>query len=66
MTVRHLTQHELARRWALSPRTLERWRWTGEGPRFLKLNGKIAYREADVQAFEDDRVKDKTAGERRS
>jgi predicted site-specific integrase-resolvase len=66
MTVRHLTQHELARRWALSPRTLERWRWTGEGPKFLKLNGRIAYREADVQSFEDERVHDKTAGERRS
>ena len=27
-----LTQKQLARRWALSERTLERWRCTGEGP----------------------------------
>ena len=30
---------ELAKRWDISPRTLERWRWLGEGPPFLKLGG---------------------------
>ena len=58
--VRHLSQLDLARRWAISPRTLERWRWTGEGPRFLKLNGRIVYREADVEAFEAPRLHDDT------
>lgn len=28
----HLNQIELSRRWRISPRTLERWRWLGEGP----------------------------------
>ena len=33
----HLSQTELANRWRMSPRTLERWRFTGEGPQFIKL-----------------------------
>lgn len=60
MVVKHLSQHELSLRWALSPRTLERWRWTGEGPRYLKLNGRIAYRLVDVEVFEGERVHDST------
>jgi hypothetical protein len=60
MDIKHLNQHDLARRWALSPRTLERWRWTGEGPRYLKLNGRICYRIDDVEAFEAARLHDST------
>ena len=37
MALRHLSQIELAARWNISHRTLERWRWTGEGPKFIKL-----------------------------
>ena len=51
-TVRHLTQLDLARRWRISPRTLERWRWLGQGPAYLKLGAVIAYRLEDVEAFE--------------
>ena len=47
-----LTQKELARRWAISHRTLERWRWTGEGPDYLKLGGRVIYRLEDITAFE--------------
>jgi predicted site-specific integrase-resolvase len=47
-----LNQIELAARWKISPRTLERWRWTGEGPRFMKLGGRVIYRIDDVEAFE--------------
>lgn len=47
-----LTQKELARRWAISHRTLERWRWTGEGPNYLKLGGRVIYRVEDIAAFE--------------
>lgn len=56
MCTRHFTQLELARRWAISPRTLERWRWTGQGPSFLKLNGRVAYRLGDIEAFEAERL----------
>ena len=52
MDIRHFNQVQLARRWSISPRTLERWRWLGQGPQFLKLGGKIVYRLVDVEAFE--------------
>ena len=47
-----LNQKELARRWGLSHRTLERWRYAGQGPAFLKLGGRVLYRREDVEAFE--------------
>lgn len=56
----HFHQVELARRWKLSPRTLERWRWTGEGPKFVKLGGRVVYRLEDVEAFEADNVRTST------
>jgi hypothetical protein len=36
----------------MSPRTLERWRWEGRGPHYLKLGNRIAYRIEDVEAYE--------------
>ena len=51
MTIRHLNQIELAARLNISPRTLERWRWTGEGPRFMKVGGRVVYRLEDVEGY---------------
>ena len=48
----HLTQAELAERWQVSTRTLDRWRAEARGPAWLKLNGRVRYREEDVLAFE--------------
>lgn len=56
MAVRHLNQTDLAARWNLSPRTLERWRWLGHGPKFLKLGGRIVYRLEDIEAFEEQQL----------
>lgn len=50
--VRHLTQLDVARRWRISPRTLERWRWIGGGPQYLRVGGRVVYRLADIEAFE--------------
>ncbi len=49
-----LNQKELADRWTISHRTLERWRWAGEGPAYMKIGGRVVYRIADVEAFEHD------------
>lgn len=46
------TQRELAHRWRLSGRTLEKWRWTKKGPAHLKLGGRVVYRLDDIEAFE--------------
>ena len=52
--IRHLNQVELARRWSLSHRTLERWRWEGRGPQYLKIGGRIVYRLSALAAYEAD------------
>ncbi len=67
MSVRHLHQADLARRWNVSPRTLERWRWLGQGPRFLKIGGRVAYRLEDIEAFEAAQIRtiSGSAGEHR-
>jgi hypothetical protein len=59
--VTHLHQAELARRWCISGRTLERWRWLGQGPRYLKLGGRVVYRLADIEAYEAERTRESTA-----
>ena len=48
----HLNQIELSRRWRISPRTLERWRWLGEGPQYLKIGGRVVYRLSDIESYE--------------
>ena len=61
MSVTHLNQVELAARWKISPRTLERWRWTGEGPVFIKIGGRVVYRVLDVETYEASRQCSSTA-----
>lgn len=56
-----LNQTELAERWTISARTLERWRWTGDGPAFLKIGGRVVYRLEDVLAYEQARYRRSTA-----
>ncbi len=60
MSTRHLNQKQLAERWGISPKTLERWRWLGQGPKFLKLGGRIAYRLEDIEAFEEQQLRQVT------
>jgi hypothetical protein len=49
---RHLNQCDLARRWRIDERTLERWRWLKRGPAYLKIGGRVAYRMEDIEVFE--------------
>lgn len=58
MSDEYLTQTALSRRWKVSPRTLERWRWSGVGPRFIKIGGSVRYRLEDVLAYEAGRLSD--------
>ncbi len=63
MTTQHFNQINLARRWSISPRTLERWRWLGQGPRYLKIGGRVVYRLDDVVAYEAQQLRTSTAAE---
>ena len=62
MDVKLLNQQQLATRWTVSARTLERWRWSGEGPQFLKIGGRVVYRVEDILAYEARQLRDLTPG----
>lgn len=48
----HLTTHELAKRWAMSPRTLANWRAAGKGPYYFKAGWTVFYTIPDVIHYE--------------
>jgi len=47
----YLTTAQAAAHLGLQPRTLERWRWAGLGPRFKKLGASVRYSPADLDAW---------------
>lgn len=51
----YLSEHELAEKWGISHRTLQRWRWLNQGPNYLKIGGRVRYRPEDIEAFEKKR-----------
>ncbi len=62
MEIVHLNQKQLADRWAISEATLERWRWEGIGPAFLKLGGQVRYRLVDIESYEESCLATSTQG----
>ena len=46
-----LTQEEAARQLVQEPLTLAKWRCRGRGPAYLKIGGKVCYRQSDIDAF---------------
>jgi hypothetical protein len=51
-----LTSREVATLLSVSVRSLERWRVAGIGPRFVRLNHAIRYRQQDLDAHVAARV----------
>ena len=41
--------------------TLETWRWRGQGPKFLKVGGRVRYRLADVDEWLASRQRNSTS-----
>jgi len=58
-----LTQVEAARLLRLSERTLERLRLQGGGPRYIKANRSVRYRECDLEAWIAAKVVNSTSEE---
>lgn len=46
------TENELALRWNISPKTLQRWRCEGVGPPYIKLSKAVRYPVDDIVAYE--------------
>lgn len=61
-----LSPRQLAARWSLSEKTLERWRMLGTGPAFLKLGSRVLYSLAEIEAHERQRTRRCTAGDQPS
>ncbi|RFC34203.1 MAG: hypothetical protein DID91_2727702335 [Candidatus Nitrotoga sp. MKT] len=36
---------------------LERWRSESIGPKFMKLKGRVLYRQVDIEAYEESRLR---------
>mgnify|MGYP003379106419 CR=1 FL=1 len=49
---RVLSETELAQRWGVSPKTLQRWRSEGRGPKYLKLSKRVTYPLDAIVEFE--------------
>lgn len=54
MTTTHFDQLQLAERWRLSPKTLERWRVIRTGSQCIRLPGKVIYRLCDIKTDENE------------
>lgn len=52
----HFHQYRLAKRWQISHKTLERWRYLKVGPNYLKIGGRVVYRIEDIEAFEEQQL----------
>ncbi|WP_235931961.1 helix-turn-helix domain-containing protein [Sheuella amnicola] len=55
-----LNENELAQRWGISSKTLQRWRSEGRGPRFLKLSKRVIYPLDEIQHFESNALYEST------
>ena len=53
-----LTPEQLVERWSglVTIKTLANWRHIGEGPKYTKLGGKVAYPLDDVELYEKNRT----------
>lgn len=50
----YVSPYELCKRWGktITPKTLANWRSLGIGPAYVKLEGRIVYSLADIEAYE--------------
>ncbi|MBT3844237.1 MAG: helix-turn-helix domain-containing protein [Gammaproteobacteria bacterium] len=58
-----LTQKQLADYTGKSEATLERARWAGEAPKFVKLGRHVRYRAVDVLEWIESNIKTSSGGE---
>ena len=57
-----LLERELALRWRVTARTLQRWRRDGNGPGWMKINGRVIYLHDGIEAWEREMLSGPTGG----
>ncbi|NBV06859.1 MAG: DNA-binding protein [Proteobacteria bacterium] len=50
----YFSEKSLACRWGMSFRTLQRWRWKGTGPPYIKIGGRVRYHLDNIKKFEEE------------
>lgn len=50
-----LTESEAAPRIGVAVKTLQNWRVSGNGPKFIKAGRRVVYDPADIEAWKSDR-----------
>jgi hypothetical protein len=48
--IKYYSEKMVARRWGISVRTIQRWRWINEGPTYVRIGGRVRY---DIKALEE-------------
>lgn len=60
-TATNLNTEQAAAYLGMSPNTLHRWRWSGEGPRFRKFGRSVRYARTDLDAYAEAAARDNTS-----
>jgi Helix-turn-helix domain len=53
--------HEAAAELRVAKGTLDNWRVRGDGPTFVRIGGKVFYRDQDLQAFIENGLRSSTS-----
>ena len=56
-----LTEHDVAHRLNLKVATLRRWRWSGDGPKFIKVGSAVRYVPRDLERYITSRARQSTS-----
>ena len=56
-----LTTHDAAAYLHVSPRTLEKWRLQGGGPRYRKLVHRVVYTQGDIDTWVEEQARTSTS-----
>jgi predicted DNA-binding transcriptional regulator AlpA len=59
-----LTVQEVARLLRCSVSSLNKWRLTGQGPRFVRVGSRVRYRPTDIAAYVADQTRASTSAEK--
>jgi hypothetical protein len=63
---KYLSEKALAKRWGVAPRTLQKWRWRGIGPPYIKIGIAVRYTPENIKKFEEENMHSTTSKNRSS
>lgn len=53
---KYFSEKALARKWGISCRTLQKWRWRGTGPPYIKIGIAVRYSPESIKKFEEEHM----------